>query len=508
VAVPGSTASSLRALRRGRVYGTGPRTAWFLALVCLGFTALVGWWLMDVASLLQPPLPWWALAVAFYAAEWLVVHLRVGRNVQSLSMTAAPLVIGFYAVAPLELLAAAGVAAVALAGSHRRQPISMLIFHVAQRMMLASVALAVFAAAAPPSDPLGPPGWLVAIAATQAALILRYATDYLVARSTGVRPPLRELFEAFGFGSIVTALNAAIGMLVARALFDAPRTAVFAIIPGIVLFGVYRAYAASRQERSRLKLLYEATRDIHSAPQIETSLAVAASHAREMFEAEFCEIVLLLGPDADAYRTIVGPGAYQSAMDRVDLSRWRILWDRVNVEQRPFIVNRLGSLASSAGERRLPIEAAMVAPISMGEKHSGMMVVANHAADGGEFGAADLELLSTLADQVGVAVENGRLEDSLAELTALKEELRHQALHDGLTGLANRTLFSERVSHALQLTRRNGSQLAVMFLDLDDFKNVNDSSPLIGPRNGRRVRSASYTSQTCTNRLTGWGSRS
>ena len=111
----------------------------------------------------------------------------------------------------------------------------------------------------------------------------------------------------------------------------------------------------------------------------------------------------------------------------------------------------------------------------MGEKHSGMMVVANHAADGGEFGAADLELLSTLADQVGVAVENGRLEDSLAELTALKEELRHQALHDGLTGLANRTLFSERVSHALQLTRRNGSQLAVMFLDLDDFKNVNDS---------------------------------
>ena len=320
MAVPGSTASSLRALRRGRVYGTGPRTAWFLALVCLGFTALVGWWLMDVASLLQPPLPWWALAVAFYAAEWLVVHLRVGRNVQSLSMTAAPLVIGFYAVAPLELLAAAGVAAVALAGSHRRQPISMLIFHVAQRMMLASVALAVFAAAAPPSDPLGPPGWLVAIAATQAALILRYATDYLVARSTGVRPPLRELFEAFGFGSIVTALNAAIGMLVARALFDAPRTAVFAIIPGIVLFGVYRAYAASRQERSRLKLLYEATRDIHSAPQIETSLAVAASHAREMFEAEFCEIVLLLGPDADAYRTIVGPGAYQSAMDRVDLA--------------------------------------------------------------------------------------------------------------------------------------------------------------------------------------------
>ena len=478
MAVPGFSAGSVRALRRGRIHGTGQSSVWALALLGFGFSAAVGWWLMDVDSVLQPPLPWWALAVAFYAAEWLVVHLRFGRDVQSLSMTAAPLVIGLYAVAPLELLAAAGVAAVAFAGSHRRQPISMLVFLVAQRMMLAAAALAVFAAAAPAPDPLGPAGWLIAIAATQAALVLQYATDYLVIRSTGVRPPVRSMLEAFGFGSIVTALNAALGMLVALALFETPRTAVFAIIPGIVLYGVYRAYAASRQERSRLKALYEATRDLHAAPQIETSLTVAASHAREMFEAEFCEIVLLLGPNADAYRTIVGPGDYRSAMDRVGLSRWRTVWDRVTADQQPFIVNGLGifgSLASFAGERRLPIDSAMVAPISLGERRSGMMVVANHVGDGGEFAARDLELISTLADQVGVAVENGRLEDSLAELTALKEELRHQALHDGLTGLANRTLFSERVSHAMQLTRRNGSQLAVLFLDLDDFKNVNDS---------------------------------
>jgi len=55
----------------------------------------------------------------------------------------------------------------------------------------------------------------------------------------------------------------------------------------------------------------------------------------------------------------------------------------------------------------------------------------------------------------------------------LEEQLVHQAFHDGLTGLANRTLFAERVEHAL--ARSGPGDLAILFIDLDDFKNVNDS---------------------------------
>jgi diguanylate cyclase (GGDEF)-like protein len=54
-------------------------------------------------------------------------------------------------------------------------------------------------------------------------------------------------------------------------------------------------------------------------------------------------------------------------------------------------------------------------------------------------------------------------------------ELRHQALHDGLTGLPNRALITDRVEQLLARSRRSGTQGAVLFIDIDEFKNINDT---------------------------------
>jgi diguanylate cyclase (GGDEF)-like protein/PAS domain S-box-containing protein len=63
----------------------------------------------------------------------------------------------------------------------------------------------------------------------------------------------------------------------------------------------------------------------------------------------------------------------------------------------------------------------------------------------------------------------------ISERKAFEDQLSHQAFHDPVTGLANRALFADRVGHALRSTVRTGSLIAVMFIDLDDFKTVNDS---------------------------------
>ena len=57
----------------------------------------------------------------------------------------------------------------------------------------------------------------------------------------------------------------------------------------------------------------------------------------------------------------------------------------------------------------------------------------------------------------------------------LQAELQHQAFHDPLTGLANKALFRDRVTHAGHRLARSRGRLAVLFIDLDDFKTVNDS---------------------------------
>ena len=72
-------------------------------------------------------------------------------------------------------------------------------------------------------------------------------------------------------------------------------------------------------------------------------------------------------------------------------------------------------------------------------------------------------------------LERHVLENKLEAVIEREEASRHAAVHDPLTGLPNRVLFNDRLEHGLAQAKRHGWRLAVMFIDLDDFKKINDT---------------------------------
>ena len=119
--------------------------------------------------------------------------------------------------------------------------------------------------------------------------------------------------------------------------------------------------------------------------------------------------------------------------------------------------------------RDVPMFIRMLAASREGDQP---VILRTRHADGRE-----LVLEGTLTNLMAEAAVHGWVLTvrDVTDRQALQQELSYQAFHDALTGLANRQLFTDRLTHALR--RRNGATepLAVLFLDLDDFKHVNDS---------------------------------
>lgn len=128
----------------------------------------------------------------------------------------------------------------------------------------------------------------------------------------------------------------------------------------------------------------------------------------------------------------------------------------------PVLVSSASALSSILMVTSL--DSGVVTPITARNTLVGALVVGSNAGD--------VPLDDTLIERLtGVAGLAARALDGVF----LLEEVRHQALHDSLTDLPNPRLFEDRVTQALAIASRHKTRLAVLFLDLDGFKAVNDA---------------------------------
>jgi diguanylate cyclase (GGDEF)-like protein/PAS domain S-box-containing protein len=123
------------------------------------------------------------------------------------------------------------------------------------------------------------------------------------------------------------------------------------------------------------------------------------------------------------------------------------------------------------GERDQPGVEELRIAIREGREWSGPL--RNYKKDGTPFWN---ELyIAPVRDEYGSVVNFIGVQKDVTERKELEERLAHQAFHDGLTDLPNRSLFLDRVEHAIKRAKRRGDKVAVLFMDLDNFKVINDS---------------------------------
>jgi diguanylate cyclase (GGDEF)-like protein/PAS domain S-box-containing protein len=180
--------------------------------------------------------------------------------------------------------------------------------------------------------------------------------------------------------------------------------------------------------------------------------------AAGVVEARYASLIrnasdVIMIADANGQLRFASPAAERTFATNPDALVGRNVLDLWVDGDRERLAAFLAEVAATTGRVVGPIEAV----VETGDRRSTLECVGSNLTD--DPAVAGLAL--TFRD--------------VSERKALEEQLRKLAFHDPLTLLANRSLFWNRVEHALALARRTGQRVAVMFLDLDNFKNVNDS---------------------------------
>ena len=452
------------------------RSEWRRVWLFTGLLALIAaggyWTIVRHLEPLQAPFhpPWPLLAAGFFAAEAKVIVVHFRRESHSFSLSEIPAVAGLFFFTPAEYMVSVLVGSAAAMLLMSRVSAVKLAFNLANFAVIAVVDLAVFHAIATPVGPPGPTDWIAAFAATlSASVVCVFAIATAISLSGGA-PQFQKLPEMVRFGAMVALANTSLALLAVTVMWIEPSAIWLLAVPLVTMFLAYRAYVSEREKHERLELLYQSSRIMQHSPELDSALVALLDHARDMFRAELAEVVLQAHDATGALRTTSIHGEPPEVMVPVAWAADDPVMVRLQAERRAFF--RGPSFTGEADGRT--IRQAMVSPLLGESGMIGSMTVANRLTEGTSFDDDDLRLLETLANQAAVALENGQLEASLAELSRLKEQLRYQAYHDPLTGLANRAMFAEQVERQLA-DLRPGAVLAVLFLDLDDFKVVNDT---------------------------------
>ena len=222
---------------------------------------------------------------------------------------------------------------------------------------------------------------------------------------------------------------------------------------------------ALRERQALLERLSELQRAIVNRTALGEVLELVAEGVEATLGKVLVAIRLVDEEGAGTATLATSHGASQELAER-----WRVARP-VELLSRPVLEGgRVVAFADpdpAAAEAEFAAEgicAAVAAPLFERGRIAGVLSVGTRSAER-RFESGDEEIVVSFAEHASLALNDARA----------ASEATHGAFHDSLTGLPNRSLFIDRLDHALARVEREGGPLAVLFCDLDGFKTVNDS---------------------------------
>jgi diguanylate cyclase (GGDEF)-like protein len=415
-------------------------------------------------SFLPTPLGahWLVLAPLTALAELCMFSVRYKSDAQTFSLGEISYVLGVVYFEPKHFIAATVLGLLATY-VFRRTRLIRSVFNIAATTLVACtiVGVARLIAGDHPTE-RSPLLWFGVIvgcsfAAALQSLLVVFVRSVAEHRWLWAEAPKMLLFTQLN-GVAISSL----GVLIAIVVDVAPVLAVIGIVPLLIVYLFCRQLVQEHTLRTNVEFLYETAQSIHNTADVDKAFNGLLERSLTSFHANF-GAVLVHRPDTGNWM-VFATGTTATGLQTVhDEPKWipeevaTIVSRRNAQEPELLLLNQLGA------------NNVLAAPLRIEGQTPGLILVADRGGDGADFDELDRRLFELLAQQVAIGIANSQLERSLGVLTRLEGELRHQANHDALTGLANRAMLTS------VLKRSDSGDRAVLLIDLDDFKTINDS---------------------------------
>ena len=409
---------------------------------------------------------WVSVALVFGLVEQCKLHVEVRRQVWYFALGEIPIILGLFLLSPVSGLLARLVPTAIVVG-RRRNGLEKKAFNLALFSLEQAVAYLTFSWLGT-SDPANPRDWAAAFAAVLVVDLVGIACVYLVITISQGRLTRRQMVVSFVPNLVIAPFSTTCALIVLLLVVKIDGRTIYLVL-GLVLVVVagYRSYARVVRQHTTLGQIYEFTQSLERGSLDSARLEAAMERVRELFNSSSALLYVHTGSGVPPL-TIWSHEAQQH--EAVEVPQARDFDDPI--VQRAATVStavRATHKGATEAERRAlrdrGASEVVVVTFRLSASAVGYLELRDRLGSVSAFTDDDLRSLENIVAHLASAIENQRLLD----------QLRHEAYHDRLTGLPNRERFVQAVDEAILAAKSGGGVAAVVLLDLDAFKDVNDA---------------------------------